>query len=130
TGCRHKRRCRPPPGRDAARHAGRGRSAQRHQDGRKSRKRRTLRENDPPQRGRSSASITCIWYLAASGPIDIGIFLRQCEAAMSSTVSLPLSLSALGGGEGRGEVGDFRALAGEAHLTLPSLRRWAPPSPP
>jgi hypothetical protein len=29
-----------------------------------------------------------------------------------------ISLSALGGGEGRGEVGDSRALAG-THLTLP-----------
>src|SRR5438552_2412927 len=39
------------------------------------------------------------------------------------------SLSAPGGGEGWGEVGDSRALA-DTHLTLPSLRRWAPPSPP
>src|SRR5438105_4299736 len=35
-----------------------------------------------------------------------------------------------GGGEGRDEVGDSRALARYAHLTLPSLARWAPPSPP
>src|SRR5205085_9393593 len=28
----------------------------------------------------------------------------------------------LGGGEGRGEVGDSRALADKAHLTLPALR--------
>jgi hypothetical protein len=39
------------------------------------------------------------------------------------------SLSAPGGGEGQGEVGDSWALA-DAHLTLPSLTRWAPPSPP
>src|ERR1700682_2339178 len=38
------------------------------------------------------------------------------------------SLSAPGGGEGRGEVGDSRALA-DIHLTLPALARRAP-SPP
>src|SRR5579864_6425968 len=38
-----------------------------------------------------------------------------------------ISLSALGGGEGRGEVGEPPA---DAHLTLPSLQRRAPPSPP
>src|SRR5216683_7602178 len=37
-------------------------------------------------------------------------------------------LSALGGGEGRGEVGDSRALAG-THLTLPRLRRGPLPLP-
>src|SRR5205814_10245966 len=37
------------------------------------------------------------------------------------------SLSAPGGGEGWGEVGIPSPLA---HLTLPSLARWAPPSPP
>src|SRR5207245_549848 len=35
------------------------------------------------------------------------------------------SLSALGGGEGWGEVGDSRARAG-THLTLPSAARWVP----
>src|SRR5216683_1227527 len=39
------------------------------------------------------------------------------------------SLSAPGGGEGWGEVGDSRALAG-AHLTLPSLRDGPLPLPP
>jgi hypothetical protein len=39
-----------------------------------------------------------------------------------------ISLSAPGNGEGRGEVGDSRALAG-AHLTLPRCAQ-APPSPP
>src|SRR6266446_5654943 len=34
-------------------------------------------------------------------------------------------LSALGGGEGWGEVGDSRALA-YAHLTLPTASRWVP----
>src|SRR6266851_1574853 len=38
-------------------------------------------------------------------------------------------LSALGGGEGWGEVGDSRALAG-THLTLPRLRRGPLPLPP
>ena len=33
------------------------------------------------------------------------------------------SLSAPGGGEGRGEVGDSRALA-NTHLTLPIASRW------
>src|SRR5260370_641130 len=37
--------------------------------------------------------------------------------------------SALGGGEGWGEVGDSRALAG-THLTLPRLRRGPLPLPP
>src|SRR5712692_6889574 len=40
-----------------------------------------------------------------------------------------IPLSAPGGGEGRGEVGDSRALAG-AHLTLPRLRRGPLPLPP
>src|SRR5215207_5073624 len=39
------------------------------------------------------------------------------------------SLSAPGGGEGRGEVEDSRALA-DAHLTLPRLRRGPLPLPP
>src|SRR5713101_457272 len=39
------------------------------------------------------------------------------------------SLSAPGGGEGRGEVGDSRALA-DTHLTLPRLRRGSLPLPP
>jgi len=41
-----------------------------------------------------------------------------------------LSLSAPGGGEGRGEVGDCRALASIAHLTLPALRAGPLPLPP
>src|SRR5713226_9961971 len=45
------------------------------------------------------------------------------------TPTLPLSLSALGGGEGRGEVGDSRALV-DTHLTLPRLRRGPLPLPP
>jgi hypothetical protein len=40
-----------------------------------------------------------------------------------------ISLSAPGGGEGRGEVGDFGELA-EAHLTFPRLRRGPLPLPP
>src|SRR5712692_11531731 len=40
-----------------------------------------------------------------------------------------IPLSAPGGGEGRGEVGDSRALAG-THLTLPRLRRGPLPLPP
>jgi len=43
---------------------------------------------------------------------------------------LEISLSALGGGEGRGEVGDSRAPA-EAHLTLPIADATGPlPLPP
>src|SRR5690349_15524173 len=42
-----------------------------------------------------------------------------------------VSLSAPGGGEGRGEVGDSRAVGvAVAHLTFPRLSAWAPPSPP
>src|SRR5216683_5320984 len=37
----------------------------------------------------------------------------------------PSPLSAPGGGEGRGEVGDARALA-DTHLTLPIALRWVP----
>jgi hypothetical protein len=40
-----------------------------------------------------------------------------------------ISLSAAGGGEGRGEVGDSREFA-EAHLTFPRLRRGPLPLPP
>src|SRR5215213_3084674 len=40
------------------------------------------------------------------------------------------SLSAPRGGEGRGEVGDSRAPAEKAHLTLPSLRDGPLPAPP
>ncbi len=40
-----------------------------------------------------------------------------------------IPLSALGGGEGRGEVADSRALAG-THLTLPALRAGPLPLPP
>src|SRR6202043_1647919 len=39
-----------------------------------------------------------------------------------------ISLSAPGGGEGRGEVGDSRALA-DTHLTRPAQARRAPSSP-
>ena len=39
------------------------------------------------------------------------------------------SLSAPGGGEGRGEVGEAATVA-EAHLTLPSLRDGPLPLPP
>jgi hypothetical protein len=39
------------------------------------------------------------------------------------------SLSAPGGGEGWGEVGDSRALA-DTHLTLPALRAGPLPLPP
>ena len=48
-------------------------------------------------------------------------------AAMTGIDDRDLSLSAPGGGEGRGEVGDDRALA-EAHLTLPL--RGSLPLPP
>jgi very-short-patch-repair endonuclease len=45
---------------------------------------------------------------------------------------LEISLSALGGGEGRGEVGDFREVAGAVtHLTLPVAFATGPlPLPP
>src|SRR5882672_5186078 len=49
--------------------------------------------------------------------------MSNCATANS------ISLSAPGGGEGRGEVGDSRALA-DAHLTLPAAPPRAPPSPP
>src|SRR5207253_3258828 len=45
---------------------------------------------------------------------------RRCGCGRRSN-----SLSALGGGEGWGEVGDSRARAG-THLTLPSAARWVP----
>jgi hypothetical protein len=41
----------------------------------------------------------------------------------------PFSLSAPGGGEGRGEVGDAAAIA-DTHLTLPALRAGPLPLPP
>src|SRR5690242_4499280 len=47
----------------------------------------------------------------------IGPLLQQC------------SLSAPGGGEGRGEVGDCGTL-GDTHLTLPALRAGPHPLPP
>ncbi|MBV9686602.1 MAG: hypothetical protein JO096_05270 [Alphaproteobacteria bacterium] len=42
---------------------------------------------------------------------------------------LEISLSAPGGGEGRGEVGGSRTPAA-THLTRPRLRRWPLPFPP
>src|SRR5260370_39504475 len=49
--------------------------------------------------------------------------------ARRATRLLLHSLSAPGGGEGWGEVGDSRAVA-ETHLTLPSLRDGPLPLPP
>jgi hypothetical protein len=40
------------------------------------------------------------------------------------------SLSALGGGEGRGEAGGSPPVAKDAHLTLPLLRNGTLPLPP
>jgi hypothetical protein len=42
----------------------------------------------------------------------------------------PIPLSAPGGGEGRGEVGDSRELTAKTDLTLPSLRDGPLPLPP
>ena len=56
---------------------------------------------------------------------------EQLIAAMAKhpiIVERPIVVS--GNKAGRDEVGDSRALARYAHLTLPSLARWAPPSPP
>ena len=39
--------------------------------------------------------------------------------------AIQISLSAPGGGEGRGEVGDARAPV-DTHLTLPIAARWVP----
>src|SRR5207248_8021618 len=55
--------------------------------------------------------------------------LAQPEA-QRITIAADPSLSALGGGEGWGEVGDSRAPASKAHLTLPSLRDGPLPLPP
>src|SRR6266478_5844863 len=57
--------------------------------------------------------------------------ISHCAASATSSRrrSKDASLSALGGGEGRGEVGDSRALA-DTHLTLPALRRGPLPLPP
>jgi formyl-CoA transferase len=56
---------------------------------------------------------------------------RNPAAARQQCYLSNFSLSALGGGEGRGEVGVAPAPKGHAtHLTLPSLARRAPPSPP
>src|SRR2546428_8116138 len=49
--------------------------------------------------------------------------LQECSPSPTSSLSAP------GGGEGRGEVGDARAL-GNTHLTLPRLRRGPLPLPP
>src|SRR5205823_11419851 len=51
--------------------------------------------------------------------------LAQPQAQCAAMVSL----SAPGGGEGRGEVGDSRALA-DTHLTLPALRAGSLPLRP
>jgi hypothetical protein len=48
---------------------------------------------------------------------------------MSGSNRVEFSLSAPGGGEGRGEVGDSRAVAC-THLTLPALRAGPLPLPP
>jgi hypothetical protein len=45
------------------------------------------------------------------------------------TALVKIPLSALGGGEGRGEVGEFPRF-GDTHLTLPSLGDGPRPLPP
>src|SRR3989442_14527590 len=51
------------------------------------------------------------------------------QATRRPAVSLSARHGPLGGGEGRGEVGDSRALA-DAHLTLPTASRRVPPLSP
>src|SRR5258708_32688958 len=51
------------------------------------------------------------------------------NAGTRRSMAIKRFLAALGGGEGRGEVGDSRAFA-DAHLTLPSLRAGPLPLPP
>jgi hypothetical protein len=49
---------------------------------------------------------------------------------MALAISKPtFSLSALGGGEGRGEVGARGSHGGGAHLTLSIATRWVPSLP-
>src|SRR6266851_419570 len=85
----------------------------------------------------ATASLTAVSAWAASGmsaervtwekPTPLTATLHR----FSHIRFLPqqLSLSALGGGEGWGEVGDSRAVA-DTHLTLPRLRRGPLPLPP
>jgi hypothetical protein len=55
---------------------------------------------------------------------------RECARGCIH-LTAKVSLSALGGGEGRGEVGSPPfGTSGTTHLTLPALPRRAPPSPP
>src|SRR5205823_3518216 len=56
--------------------------------------------------------------------------LRDDDAPVTRRSVAPrIPLSALGGGEGWGEVGDSRALA-DTHLTCPFAARWPLPPPP
>src|SRR6266851_5297381 len=85
----------------------------------------------------ATASLTAVSAWAASGmsaervtwekPTPLTATLHR----FSHIRFLPqqLSLAALGGGEGWGEVGDSRAVA-DTHLTLPRLRRGPLPLPP
>jgi len=85
------------------------------------------------------------WYMVASGlenRIEVSQYRLALHLAMAVLIYAAMlwaaldllgspahiSLSAPGGGEGRGEVGGSRAA--QAHLTLPSLRDGSPPLRP
>jgi len=83
------------------------------------------------RRGASDGDESLLRALAADLGLGVDPLMLDFAAAWSGPRPdrLATSLCAVGGGQGRGEVGDSRALA-DTRLTLPRLRRGSLPLPP